>query len=338
MHGLYRRPISKSIRNPAGVTTDDILLLFPGALGDFACFWPTLQTLRQQSSGRLTLVVRPELFPLLPGNAIAAVSIDRREVADLFSSGPPRLSTRRLFADFGCVESWTGHGDANFAGRLAQVTGGVVSIHPFRGMRAPEHASEYYARCAGVRRSDPHFPPVAAALSWTEELWAKHGLGERVLVVHAGSGSVKKNWEGMGAVAKWWRSERGGQVVELIGAAEAPGSIPIERDATVCCEPLDRVAALLQRAHRHLGNDSGISHLAGLVGAHGLALFGPTDPVLWKPLGDTIRVVAAPAPCPICAPDRFCVHRLPADRVCSALTLERADAQRRPTENGERKS
>ena len=55
------------------------------------------------------------------------------------------------------------------------------------------------------------------------------------------------------------------------------------------------LAALLARADRYLGNDSGVSHLAGAVGARGAALFGPTDPELWRPLSPRItslRLVA----------------------------------------------
>jgi ADP-heptose:LPS heptosyltransferase len=51
------------------------------------------------------------------------------------------------------------------------------------------------------------------------------------------------------------------------------------------------VAAILQQARAFLGNDSGLSHLAGLLGVPTLALFGPTDPVHWSPLGPRVRVL-----------------------------------------------
>jgi ADP-heptose:LPS heptosyltransferase len=55
--------------------------------------------------------------------------------------------------------------------------------------------------------------------------------------------------------------------------------------------PLVVVAAILRRARAFLGNDSGISHLAGMLGLPTLALFGPTDPALWAPLGPRVRVL-----------------------------------------------
>src|SRR5262249_17739144 len=55
--------------------------------------------------------------------------------------------------------------------------------------------------------------------------------------------------------------------------------------------PLLVLAALLRRARLFLGNDSGLGHLAGLLGVPTLALFGPTDPPRWAPLGPRVRVL-----------------------------------------------
>lgn len=49
-------------------------------------------------------------------------------------------------------------------------------------------------------------------------------------------------------------------------------------------------AALLDEADRFLCNDTGIMHVAGALGVPTVALFGPTDPALWKP--PSRRVVA----------------------------------------------
>jgi ADP-heptose:LPS heptosyltransferase len=139
-----------------------------------------------------------------------------------------------------------------------------------------------------------------------------------VLVVHPGSGSARKNWAGMGAVASRWRGA-GGAVIVVSGPAEGDSTPAVTGDVTVHCEPLDRVAALLARATVYLGNDSGVSHLAGLLGARGVSVFGSSDPVAWRPLGDGIRVLHAPQICARCGADRLCVHRLSVDEVFTAL-------------------
>ena len=53
--------------------------------------------------------------------------------------------------------------------------------------------------------------------------------------------------------------------------------------------PLRVLGAVLARAGLYVGNDSGVSHLAAACGAPTLALFGPTDPALWAPVGPRVR-------------------------------------------------
>ncbi len=67
----------------------------------------------------------------------------------------------------------------------------------------------------------------------------------------------------------------------------APGSSPVVVGPRLT---IGAGAALLARAERFLCNDTGVMHVAGALGVPTLALFGPTDPELWKPPTD--RVVA----------------------------------------------
>jgi ADP-heptose:LPS heptosyltransferase len=52
--------------------------------------------------------------------------------------------------------------------------------------------------------------------------------------------------------------------------------------------PLEEVAALLAACDAAVGNDSGLTHLAALVGCPTVALFGPTDPARTAPVGDAV--------------------------------------------------
>ena len=53
-------------------------------------------------------------------------------------------------------------------------------------------------------------------------------------------------------------------------------------------------AALLQRSDRFLCNDTGVMHVAGALRGPTVALFGPTDPALWKPPAPEGVVVRSP--------------------------------------------
>jgi ADP-heptose:LPS heptosyltransferase len=93
---------------------------------------------------------------------------------------------------------------------------------------------------------------------------------------------------------------------------------------------LDRVAAVLERADLYLGNDSGISHLAGIVRARGVVVFGASDSATWRPLGDGLVVASARPNCHSCGTERLCTHRLSVASVCELLVHRRCVPCRTP--------
>lgn len=58
--------------------------------------------------------------------------------------------------------------------------------------------------------------------------------------------------------------------------------------------PLVEVAQTSSEARAFFGHDSGLSHLAGVLGVPTVVLFGATDPAVWAPSGPAVRVVRAP--------------------------------------------
>ncbi len=100
-----------------------------------------------------------------------------------------------------------------------------------------------------------------------------------------GSGSPRKNWPLANFISLGHElAASGRQTVWLLGPAEAevrlPFSDPIWREA-----PLENLAAALSRGALYVGNDSGITHLAAMVGCPTVALFGPSDAGIWRPFG-----------------------------------------------------
>ena len=47
----------------------------------------------------------------------------------------------------------------------------------------------------------------------------------------------------------------------------------------------------LTQADVFIGNDAGTTHLAAAIGLRVVALFGPTDPGIWRPLGPRVHVI-----------------------------------------------
>jgi hypothetical protein len=255
---------------------------------------------------------------------VRTASIDGRAVADLFATSPAVSGqAAALLAGFDTVYSWTGFGDPDVVRHLAALTGGRVNTYRFRGMDPGEHAVDYYARCAGVAPSTSVGESIADDPHWFAALQRQQGLGDSFAVIHPGSGSSRKNWIGFATVVRWWRQRARNPVVLLRGPAEVERSASTDCGADIVLDglTLPQVVAILRRARLYVGNDSGISHLAGAVGAIGVALFGPTDPAVWAPRAAHVRTLHAPEPCPRCGPEIFCTHRLPAERVTEVLDL-----------------
>ncbi|MGD9690352.1 MAG: glycosyltransferase family 9 protein [Phycisphaerales bacterium] len=124
------------------------------------------------------------------------------------------------------------------------------------------------------------------------------------IVMHVGAGSAAKRW----GLDRW----RGlfEHVVRVGGAAGAPvvlaGEVEEEQFGAVdrrlfasmggrFVRALGELAGQIKRARVFVGADSGPTHLAGQLGVGTVALFGPTDPGVWKPIGPRVRVVAPEA-------------------------------------------
>lgn len=102
------------------------------------------------------------------------------------------------------------------------------------------------------------------------------------VVLHPFSGSARKNWplQGYRELAKLLP----GPVEWLAGPEEQLAD-------AVRIEDLGELARWLTGARAYVGNDSGITHLAAAVGVPTVAIFGPTEPTVWSPRGENVKMV-----------------------------------------------
>ncbi|HTR45011.1 MAG TPA: glycosyltransferase family 9 protein [Thermodesulfovibrionales bacterium] len=138
-----------------------------------------------------------------------------------------------------------------------------------------------------------------------EEMLAREGFDftSPLVAVHPGSGGRRKCWplENYFALIETLLTKHGPFFLIFSGPAEG-AEIRRKVEAFVsgkkmmlhvCDKDLITVAALLSLSTVYVGNDSGISHLAAAVNGNVIVLFGPTDPVLWRPLGDRVQVISS---------------------------------------------
>ena len=106
----------------------------------------------------------------------------------------------------------------------------------------------------------------------------------------------------LGEIARRLLENSGMSLVILSGPADEVqvhtllDQIPCGVFHLVSIQSLSTVAEVLNRAALYIGHDSGISHLAAMVGTPSIVLFGPTDPANWAPKGDHVTVMSGP-PC-----------------------------------------
>jgi ADP-heptose:LPS heptosyltransferase len=270
-----------------------VLVIFPGALGDLMCLMPALAAISRRHLGAsIELMARLELARLVAGRSVVARghSIDAREVGEFFADETSG-GARRFLGDFDRVYSFFASDDPRFRVRLTAATDGEVSFHPFRP-GGEGHVSAGYLRAIGEASSamDARLEPTPDDLAAASRVLARSKSdSSNLIVIFPGSGSPDKNWpaDRFATLASELSLSNRASVAVILGPAETSME-PIFREAGVpALKDLDLpiVAAIARLAAAFVGNDSGVSHLAAVVGAPGVVIFGPTDPARWRPMG-----------------------------------------------------
>ena len=267
-----------------------VLVIFPGALGDLMCLMPALDAISRRHPGAsVELMARFELARLVAGRSVVARahSIDAREVGELFNEEMAGKA-RGFFRDFDCIYSFFASDDARFRERITAATDAEVSFHSFRPT-GEGHVSEGYLRSVGEGASliDARLEPTSDDLAAARVLLESKCDISNLVVIFPGSGSPAKNWPAGKFAALASTLSKLASVAVILGPAEASME-PVFREAGVPVLKdleLPTVAAVASIASAFVANDSGVAHLAAAVGASGVVIFGPTDPVRWRPIG-----------------------------------------------------
>jgi heptosyltransferase-3 len=126
------------------------------------------------------------------------------------------------------------------------------------------------------------------------------------IVIHPGSGSRKKCWPISNFVNVASSMDANGKQPEFIlGPAEYDLYDVLMSYKRVNAnvhkiESLTELTGLLKTGGGFIGNDSGVSHLAAFIGLPTVAIFGPSDPDIWKPMGRAVKVVRRDLECSPC--------------------------------------
>lgn len=274
-----------------------ILVIRPGAIGDVLLTFPVLQALREAYvNPQITLVSNAFVLPLALAYGIADEAFDYQDIrwSELFSEpGIHSPAVLDLLAQTDLAICW---------------------------LRDPGHIVEQNLREAGVKRlivapgrpledTHVHIVDYLAGTIGHSPLLGEHPTpGKPVpanlhqIAIHPGSGGVVKCWPAENfaeVIERLWQQNR--PVLLLAGPADdhrlesilgqlSPAPKP-ELLQVLANKPLLEVAHHLQACRCYLGNDAGITHLAAMLGVPTVAIFGPSDPAIWRPVGPSVKVI-----------------------------------------------
>ena len=283
-----------------------IVVIRGGAIGDFVLTLPAIDLLREAwPQARLEILGYPHIVALAKNrfHAETVRSIEAGPLARFFARDAELPGDWvGYFAKFDLIVSYLFDPDGVFEENVCRCAVGDF-LSCFRQIDGGEHAAKQWAR--PLERLGLVLNDCAARLypAEADRIFARNFLpGEGTIALHPGSGSRTKNWPSENWIALLERLLRerpessllvvGGeadesQVAELRGVFR--GRIGFAMNLS-----LVELAAVLERCAFFVGHDSGVSHIAAAVGTQCLLLFGPSDPAVWAPANNNVRVLRAP--------------------------------------------
>jgi len=253
------------------------VVLRRGGLGDTLLMLPVLRALRAEQPGSaLHLAGVREFADVLAAFGAADRALSSEDLA-LWSPDAARARLR------GCA-------------RLVADDPAVVAAAP-AGARVQVFDVQ-------VRGEEPFGLQLARRLGllprWPDDAWlvppSPRAAGGMVVLAPGSGGRAKcwprECWQQLGAAL----AAGGRSLAVVVGPAEEerddPRRWPWPAGTTFLAglSPV-ALARAVQGAGRFVGNDSGPTHLAAMLGVPTIAIFGATDPRVWAPVGEHVRVV-----------------------------------------------
>ena len=269
-----------------------VIVYLTGALGDLVLATPTLALVRSvHRRACLHGIVPPALSELYPALFDSATGVDSAAVADLFGSHARHaLHAHPVWRDVNKAILFEPATGAMARALAKESTIELFCVDATPGRCPHEHYARWiWRRTAELLGESAEFT-VVAPHDREPAVPPREPFG----LVHPGSGSALKNCPGQRLAAACREFDcaqllalegesDGGAVAEFIEAWAGPATI-------LPAPPLAELAWYLKHAAFYVGNDSGVSQLAGTCGSRGIVFFGRTDPHVWQPLGTHLEI------------------------------------------------
>lgn len=280
------------------VASPECWLFQRAALGDSVLLWPLLRTLAARF--RVVLVTdRSKGLLAARELGIGAVDAEQPRLSAMWRGGAtlePIPGVARVVSLLESAEEptvWSTNARAVFAGAVLERITAPLDRKLAIELAARAGADPAWASIGGAVRTEGGVTLVGGG--------SPVGGGHARIVLHVGAGARAKWWP----LARWERlmralsDSRGCLVRAIAGEVEAERFSDVERSMFSAMGgaflfDLLELADTIKSASLVVAADTGAAHLAGGLGVPTLALFGPTDPDRWAPIGPAVEIVRAP--------------------------------------------
>ncbi len=286
-----------------------ICLLHAGAIGDFILALTIVQDVRARGGNASVVVLGREDIASLAVGCGGVDSVRSQESLPLHTlhsdAGPIDPRCADCFGRFDLILNMLcGEGEV-FERRLLEIVSArVVTLDPVP-KEPTQHITDTWRahlRASGIATTDERPRLRFSADDLRRGRGAlravTHDEDRRAVLLHPGSGGRRKCWslDGFERLAEGL-ARRGLSPVFMIGPVETELHGPTlgarlgQSAPVVSEEDLQRAAMCVAAASGYVGNDAGMTHIAAAAGTPTVAVFGPTDPAVWRPLGENVAVV-----------------------------------------------
>ena len=289
-----------------------MLLIHPGTLGDVVLSLPAIRMLRWAfPSHEIILSAQAQIGRLFQmcGEIDSVWSMEGTMLSELFQDNPVlRDSIHETLSRTTHVVGWLHDADHCLAKNFQNLGIQQITLISPKDQRLQScHMSNRYLDIikpwvASRGGSCNLFSPLT--VNWSRYVDPQdddvaHVEYEKIVFIHAGSGSPHK------CLPSETLASLVGQIAGNLHARVLLCEGPDDRDRVERLlydighqsfeilreKNLVEMAHFLSRADLFFGHDSGLTHLAAVLGVPTVVIFGPTDPEQWRPFGEHVTVV-----------------------------------------------
>jgi len=270
-----------------------ILIIRAGAIGDTLMLMPSVNTMRAENE--IAIMGRSPGIEYLSPYVNECINIERGAWHRLYSPGV-LFETPSFRPDH--VIGFLNDPENIILDNLSRLfkCAKINIFSPFPEPGSETHVAVYMANAIQSAGIDID-PDVAFDEALSKPVMGpKKGKGKKI-VLHPGSGSIKKNyppefWLGLIRGIRAETLPETFHITILIGPAEQDIAKVFGINVEVCVsQDKESLLSILDNTCLYMGHDSGVTHLAAMMGINTIALFRGSLIQNWRPVGPNVKIV-----------------------------------------------